>query len=224
MARLSKQARNALTEERRTQILNAAARVFARKGFERATVSEIAAGAGVSPGLIYTYFKNKGDLLVSIPHQYIQPAIRPLQAELMWGGRDEHRAPQQVLDLLAHNLVRTSTEHGDVLRVMLTSLPSMSLATRAKFLDMVPLFALQALEAYFRQQRTAGVFRPELDPAITARIFPGMLWLFLMLRVVMQLPDAADYEDEQVIAHAISIFLHGVLAKPAAKRKSRSTR
>ena len=52
---------------RREQILEAAVRVFARRGFGKATVAEIAEEAGVAAGTIYIYFEGKEDLFMSIP-------------------------------------------------------------------------------------------------------------------------------------------------------------
>ena len=49
------------------RILSAAERVFAQKGFTKATISEIAKSAGVAEGTVYDYFENKEDLLLSIP-------------------------------------------------------------------------------------------------------------------------------------------------------------
>jgi TetR/AcrR family transcriptional regulator, fatty acid metabolism regulator protein len=46
------------------RILEAAVKVFARKGFTVATVSEVAKEAGVADGTIYLYFKSKDDILV----------------------------------------------------------------------------------------------------------------------------------------------------------------
>jgi AcrR family transcriptional regulator len=51
---------------RREQILEAATRVFAEKGFRRATTRDVARTAGVSEGTIYNYFKNKDALLMAI--------------------------------------------------------------------------------------------------------------------------------------------------------------
>lgn len=48
-----------IRDERREQILNAALKVFARKGAGSAKVSDIASAAGVSHGLVYQYFKSK---------------------------------------------------------------------------------------------------------------------------------------------------------------------
>jgi AcrR family transcriptional regulator len=51
---------------RRNQILDAAAGVFAEKGFARATTKEIANRADVSEGTIYNYFDSKEDLLIGM--------------------------------------------------------------------------------------------------------------------------------------------------------------
>jgi TetR/AcrR family fatty acid metabolism transcriptional regulator len=55
-------ARPKVTDKRR-RILDAAVRVFARKGYFSARVSDIAKKAGVADGTIYLYFRSKEDLL-----------------------------------------------------------------------------------------------------------------------------------------------------------------
>jgi len=49
------------------KILNSAGAVFAEHGFYKATISQIAARAGVADGTLYLYFKNKDDIL----YQYL---------------------------------------------------------------------------------------------------------------------------------------------------------
>jgi TetR/AcrR family transcriptional regulator, fatty acid metabolism regulator protein len=48
------------------QIIEAAVRVFARKGYYNARVSDIAREAGIAAGTIYLYFKTKDDILVTL--------------------------------------------------------------------------------------------------------------------------------------------------------------
>jgi AcrR family transcriptional regulator len=55
-----------LAAARRTQILEAAATVFAEKGFHPATVRDVARAAGVADGTIYNYFENKPALLLGL--------------------------------------------------------------------------------------------------------------------------------------------------------------
>ena len=54
------------TNNKREQILQAAATVFAAKGFSGARVSDIAKRAKVADGTIYLYFKSKDDILVAL--------------------------------------------------------------------------------------------------------------------------------------------------------------
>lgn len=53
-------------EQRRKQIMEAARKVFSAKGFNRATMEEIAGEAELSPGTLYLYFKNKEELHTSL--------------------------------------------------------------------------------------------------------------------------------------------------------------
>jgi len=52
-------------QDKRQQILDAAQQVFASKGFDGASIKDLAKAAKISPGLLYWYFKDKSDLLVS---------------------------------------------------------------------------------------------------------------------------------------------------------------
>jgi len=60
-----------LESKRRSQIISAARQVFSRKGYDAATVDEIAEGAGVSKGLIYHYFRSKEDILVATAEAWL---------------------------------------------------------------------------------------------------------------------------------------------------------
>jgi len=53
-------------DNKKTQIIEAAIKVFAHKGFYTAKVADVAREAGVADGTIYLYFKNKDDLLISL--------------------------------------------------------------------------------------------------------------------------------------------------------------
>ena len=46
-------------EERRQEIVDGAIRVFARKGYEKTAISDIAGEIGISQGLCYRYFPSK---------------------------------------------------------------------------------------------------------------------------------------------------------------------
>jgi AcrR family transcriptional regulator len=52
--------------DRRTHILDAAERSFVRAGFHRATMQDVAAEAGMSPGNLYRYFPSKDALVAGL--------------------------------------------------------------------------------------------------------------------------------------------------------------
>ena len=58
--------------DKRERILTAAERIFARRGFFAAKVSDVAKEAGVADGTIYLYFKSKDDLLISLFERRMQ--------------------------------------------------------------------------------------------------------------------------------------------------------
>jgi AcrR family transcriptional regulator len=65
-------------ESRRQQIMVAAKKIFTEKGFNRATMDDIANEAELSPGTLYLYFKNKEELYASLSLrilQYLQQKI-----------------------------------------------------------------------------------------------------------------------------------------------------
>jgi AcrR family transcriptional regulator len=58
-----------IAAERKRQILEAAGRCFARHGFHGATMPQICAEAGLSPGTVYRYFRSKDDLIEAMVEQ-----------------------------------------------------------------------------------------------------------------------------------------------------------
>jgi AcrR family transcriptional regulator len=62
--------------EPRDELLNAAQRVFARRGFREAGVDEIAAEAGYSKGALYWHFSGKEELLMTLLEERIDAPTR----------------------------------------------------------------------------------------------------------------------------------------------------
>lgn len=80
--------------DKRKLILDAAERVFAKRGFFAARVSEIAKDAGVADGTIYLYFKSKDDLLISLFERRMQQVNETLRTAVaaVKTPRDQLRA------------------------------------------------------------------------------------------------------------------------------------
>ena len=62
MSSTAKTKKDVVTEFRTSEILEAARKVFAKKGFHDATVDDIAAAAGVAKGTVYLYYRSKQEV------------------------------------------------------------------------------------------------------------------------------------------------------------------
>ena len=82
-------------ERRRQQIIVAAKRVFSEKGFNKATMEDIAHEAELSPGTLYLYFKNKEELYASLSLRILQ--YLHIRVEHV---NKEELAPEQKMDAL----------------------------------------------------------------------------------------------------------------------------
>lgn len=83
-----------IKRDRRKKILEAALKIFAKKGFMDAPISEISKAAGVSDVTLYDYFKNKENLLFAIPEEITRKNIEDITHALTYikGGENKIRA------------------------------------------------------------------------------------------------------------------------------------
>ena len=65
-----------IKDERREQILSAALKVFARKGFAATKISDIVAKGGMSHGLVYHYFRSKEEIFFDLLKRAVETSIQ----------------------------------------------------------------------------------------------------------------------------------------------------
>lgn len=95
-----------VSDERKPQIINAALRVFTRKGYHSATMPEIAAEAGLSVGGLYWYFKGKDAVIAAILAQLFEADLDALAILLA----EERSAAERLLAFTQHS-VASFDEH-----------------------------------------------------------------------------------------------------------------
>jgi AcrR family transcriptional regulator len=203
-----------LVQKRSVQILEAAARVFAQRGYHAATTKAIAAEAGVSEGTIYNYFQSKEDLLLSIPRLMSEttllPALGQILATPVTSGEEEERLLATFLD----NAFQTFQSNVDIVKVLFSTLLTMDEETLEEYLRRVPLYFAQSLEEFLQGRVAQGVYR-SMDTAVVARAFMGMVIIFILTQEVLPGKRVFAPLDYEVIGREIvQLFLYGVLAQP----------
>ena len=155
--------------DKRERILQAAIRVFAKKGFYATRVSEIAKAAGVADGTIYLYFKNKDDLLVSIFDDRIKKLIAVLREESDRCPTVEAKI-ERIIELQL-GLLEGQRDLAEVVTVNLRQ-SSRLLKQYAE-----PLFTeyLGIVAGVIAEGQRAGVLRDDVSPGVAARALWGAL-------------------------------------------------
>jgi TetR/AcrR family fatty acid metabolism transcriptional regulator len=69
--------------EKRRRIITSAIKIFGEKGFQNATIAEIARDAGIGDATIYEYFENKEDMLLKIPVEMTKELIPQINEHMM---------------------------------------------------------------------------------------------------------------------------------------------
>ena len=93
-----------IRDERQEQILNAALRLFATRGLSATKISDIAAEAGVSHGLVHHYFGSKEEIFVAIVEQALQGSANLMQGALLQTGTPWDRL-QSLCEIMLQGIV-----------------------------------------------------------------------------------------------------------------------
>jgi TetR/AcrR family transcriptional regulator, fatty acid metabolism regulator protein len=190
--------RTSAVEDKRQQLLGAAVRVFARKGFHASRVGDIAEEAGVAHGLLYHYFKSKDQVLEAVFHENWSILIARIESV---EETDEPAADQ--IRHIAAIVLRTWLHLPDVVRVVIQEFGrSPELGERIGELTL-PIDALQRVIARGIER---GEFRKDIDPAFAATVVYGSIDELLTAWVLGRLPS-----DEEAVARAEQTLVEVIL-------------
>ncbi len=189
---------------RRREILTAAARVFASKGFAKATTKEIADEADVAEGTLYNYFGGKREMLLAMAEQMEMPFNEKLTAV---AGQDDRAA--------AVALFEAAIDFGE------TQIPFLRALLSEAWIDDDLLERIltgrfnrmqERLETYIAERIAAGAFRP-FDPTLGARAVIGT-YFGLMLPVIRGIVPLPSPEERRALAETVTdLILDGILAR-----------
>jgi len=165
-------------------LLDAAVRVFARKGYHQARVGDVAEEAGVAHGLLYHYFSSKEEVLETI--------FRDTWSDLLAAVREVETSDvpaREQLRQVAAILLRAWRRDPDLVRVLVREV-TRSAEVGKRVAEIGDAFA--AIERIVRSGQADGSFREELDPRLASVIFYGAIEEILTGWVLELLPDGDD--------------------------------
>ena len=180
--------RERLRKEREQRILDAAAAVFATKGYHGATIREIAVAADVADGTIYNYFDNKFDLLIGILSRIGELEHLPLELiEALEGD------PRDFFVAAFRARMGHMAEGEEMLKAILPQVfvhPELRERFYAQYVERIA----RLLEPYVQGQVDRGRIRPVSAPLVT-RIVQGMFIGLLFLRILGDEPLRSNWDE-----------------------------
>jgi AcrR family transcriptional regulator len=189
--------------ERRADVMQTAAELFAQKGFRATTVREIADAAGILSGSLYHHFDSKE----SIGDEILLSFINDVLADYRAAASSASGSPRDVIEQIVRSTSQTLSRHRAALAMLQNDWSYFSTQDRFGYLRK----ALGEIErtwiAQLERGKEAGVFRSDLDPRLTYRLLRDVLW------IPSQWGATGGYGTEQVAEAILRLLFDGILSR-----------
>lgn len=167
--------------DRRRQILDAAIRVFARQGFHASRVADIADEAGVAYGLVYHYFRSKGQVMTEL---FTERWSLLLDAIDEADRRDV--SPRAKLDAVAGFIIESYRRDPELMQVIIVEVTRAANSFGRTHLPEISR-AYESIAKIVSDAQASGEFRSDIDPQLASMWFYGAIeqllsgWIFELI-------------------------------------------
>ncbi len=207
---LSRREREKLVHE--SEILAAAERVFVSKGFDHATIEEIAKEAEFSVGAIYNFFNGKDDLREKVITKIIEEFLTLFQKNIL-----SEQNPMVAIEALIDLRVSHVEEHGAFFRLVIASQIganiNMENALPRRCREMYDNH-IQDIASIFKKAMSAGLVR-KMDPIYAALSLEGVINAFIAYWNRTKSSESVEAR----IKHVRQNYLHIILKEKTGKRE-----
>jgi AcrR family transcriptional regulator len=186
-------------ELRRKEILEAATKVFSKKGFHRATLSEIAKQAGVSKATLYLYAKDKQSLIFLIADEATTMVLNRIN-ELV----EKISNPLEKLQKIIEIQFEIISEYRDMARILLSELPDLKKIVEDKIMGKRHKF-IKILKRILEDGIKIGKIKEDIDIDLAVYILIGMshFWTFEWI-------SGKKLPTKKTINNFLNIYLYGI--------------
>jgi TetR/AcrR family fatty acid metabolism transcriptional regulator len=187
--------------EKYRKIIDAATKVFAKKGFYNAKVSEIAHEAGIADGTIYIYFKHKDDILISLFEEKMKEVLDNMKQQISLESDPLKKIEKFALVHL--KLIQDNKDIAEIIQVELRqSSKFMKNYHNIKFLEYLDLIG-----NIIQEGQEKGLVREDILPGIAKRAFFGALDEMSRFWVLSKKPK---YDIETASKQISGFFINGI--------------
>lgn len=194
-------------DERREDIVTHAAQLFASKGFNGTTTKAISDACGISEATIFRHFETKDDLYDAIIRNHVEHEGHLGLTDEVAEGADDRAFFQTFATRFLRHMVQDRVFWRLLLR---SALEDHALSRR--FFETHVKENMEFLAGHIRRRQELGRLR-DMDPALTATFFVGMLAHYVNVTEVFGRDEFQYVSVEQAAAFVVDLFLTGVEAR-----------
>ena len=208
-------------EDRPREILAAAVRVFAARGYIATRLDDIAAAAGVTKGTIYYYFKNKDALLLQLAATFDREEFAKLEALV---GDETGPVSARLRMVMRKGFCEPTEEERRLMQVVFLDLHAAAPKLFARTVHNTLVEGWALIAKLIEHGKAAGEFRRDADAEVAARIFTSGLILQQLWRSTMGLEKLDPFDKDRMVDSAIELFLHSLRPTVSVRTSARATR
>jgi len=189
---------------RKNDILKASEIVFAKKGFHKATMNDIAKESHYAVGTIYIYFKDKNDLYFTLMKRKMEGMIESVKSAV-----DGVASKDKIKTLIEYQL-RSFERDKDFFKIFLSEVRSAEHTTKAKFTkEHMDAFVkhIEYIGSIIEQSRMKGYIRKDIDSLRAAYLIAAMMNASVFYWVNN---DNDNFELNDQINFVYNILLNGI--------------
>src|ERR1700721_3041678 len=98
-------------DDKKSKILDAAAKLFSKQGYAGSRMDEIATACGVSKSMLYHYFKKKEDVLADILQEHVTQLIESIKVHVAQGGADKMEYFRGIIEVYLNPSGKSRASH-----------------------------------------------------------------------------------------------------------------
>ena len=192
--------------DKHSRIITAATKVFAKKGFFVARISDIAKEAKVADGTIYLYFNNKYDILLSVFEEEVGKIVE--KTDKLLSNEEDPKKMLEIFTIQHLTAMKKNKNLAEVIQIELRQTNKVIKDYRNnKFSEYIGIIA-----DIIKKGQQTGIYKADIKPDIAKRVYFGALD---EVSRVWNASLETHYTVEEIADQLLTMFLTGMLHQPS---------
>jgi TetR/AcrR family fatty acid metabolism transcriptional regulator len=190
-------------KDKETVIFESACKVIRNRGFHQARITDIAKDAGISYGLVYHYFKSKGELFDAILKEWWVGLFK-----MMEESDSGDASVEEKLGAIVHYFLDQYEQRPDLVHIFITEISRSAINLTPDRLEWFRVF-MSRTETIIAAAQSKNMLRSDVRARYLTFIFLGALESFISAMVLENQPLRGRSQKQRIAAGLLEVFFNG---------------